>query len=73
MVREQGSGFIEKVRYDTNEKTAIFEVPAHRDLDHAIVLIDFNSVSRLNLGISLKFADFMHSGNLFQKLELVHT
>ena len=46
MIREQGSRFSEKVRFDMNEKTAVFEVPAHRDLDHAIVMIDFNSVSK---------------------------
>ena len=67
-MREQGSGFIEKVRYDTNEKTAIFEVPAHRNLDHAVVLIDFNSVSKL--GISLKCADCIIP-YLFQKPEFV--
>ena len=46
MVREQGSRFAEKARFDMNEKTAVFEVPAHRDFDHAIVMIDFNSVSK---------------------------
>ena len=47
MVREQGSHFTQKVRLDMNRKIAIFEVPAHRNLDHAVVLIDFNSVSKL--------------------------
>ena len=46
MVREQGSRFIEKIRFDMNKKIATFEVPAHRNLDHAVVMIDFNSVSK---------------------------
>ena len=46
MIREQGSRFSEKVRLNMKKKTAVFEVPAHRDFDHAVVMIDFNSVSK---------------------------